>query len=73
MSVQEYLEKHELQKKLEDVLNLCVKDKPEEPLEFMVRRRPAGCTCGVPQLAPRQPLMRAAAAHWRRSPRRPSI
>jgi hypothetical protein len=47
MSVQEYLEKHALQKKLEDVLNLCVKEKPEEPLEFMVTTANGINTCGV--------------------------
>lgn len=36
MSVSEYIEKHNLEKKVEEVLNLCVKEKPEEPLSFMV-------------------------------------
>lgn len=35
--VQEYLDKHGLQKKVEDVLNMAVKSRPEEPLSFMVR------------------------------------
>ena len=37
--VQEYIDKHNLQKKVEDVLNSCVKARPEEPLSFMVCRR----------------------------------
>ncbi|KAG2453745.1 hypothetical protein HYH02_001956 [Chlamydomonas schloesseri] len=37
MSVQEYIEKHGLEKKVEEVLNLCVKEKPEEPLSFMAK------------------------------------
>lgn len=36
-NVQEYIDKHGLQKKVEDVLNVCVKSKPDEPLSFMVR------------------------------------
>jgi hypothetical protein len=35
----QYLDKHGLQKRTEDVLNLCVKSKPDEPLSFMVRLR----------------------------------
>jgi hypothetical protein len=34
-----YIEKHGLEKKVEEVLNLCVKEKPEEPLSFMVGPR----------------------------------
>lgn len=34
--VQQYVEKHGLQKKVEDVLNLCVSSKAEEPMSFMV-------------------------------------
>lgn len=34
---QEYIDQHSLQKVVEDVLNGCVKTKPEEPLTFMVR------------------------------------
>jgi hypothetical protein len=30
-----------LQKKVEDVLNSCVKEKPSDPLAFMVSRRSA--------------------------------
>lgn len=37
MSVQEYLEKHDLSKRVEEVINACVKAKPDEPLSFMVR------------------------------------
>ena len=36
MSVQEYIEKHELSKRVEEVINACVKTKPDEPLSFMV-------------------------------------
>jgi enolase len=36
-SVQEYLEKHQLQKKVEDALNAAVKAKPDEPMAFLVR------------------------------------
>ena len=36
MSVQEYLEKHDLSKRVEAVINACVKAKPDEPLSFMV-------------------------------------
>jgi len=35
MNVQEYIDRHSLQKKVEDVLNACVKSKPEEPLSYM--------------------------------------
>lgn len=35
MSVQEYIDKHELSKKVEEVINACVKTKPDEPLSFM--------------------------------------
>lgn len=36
LNVQEYIDKHQLQKKVEDVLNICVKSKPDEPLSYMV-------------------------------------
>eukprot|EP00877_Chromochloris_zofingiensis_P000801 jgi/Chrzof1/10721/Cz05g10010.t1_ENO[v5.2] len=36
-NVQEYIDKHGLQKKVEDVLNVCVKSKPDEPLSFMAQ------------------------------------
>lgn len=39
MTVQEYIEKHGLEKRVEEVLNACVKLKPEDPMEFMVRWR----------------------------------
>lgn len=35
MSVQEYIEKHEIGTKMEAVINACVKAKPEAPLAFM--------------------------------------
>jgi hypothetical protein len=35
--IQEYIDKHGLQKKVEDVLNTCVQAKPADPLAFMVR------------------------------------
>jgi hypothetical protein len=35
--LQEYIDQHSLQKVVEDVLNGCVKSKPDEPLTFMVR------------------------------------
>jgi len=34
-NVQEYIDKHNLQKRVEDVLNACVKAKPEEPMSYM--------------------------------------
>lgn len=34
--IQEYIDKHALQKKVEDVLNACVSAKPADPLAFMV-------------------------------------
>lgn len=37
MSVQEYIEKHDLTKKIEEALNAAVKAKAEEPLAFVVR------------------------------------
>jgi enolase len=37
MSVQEYLEKHDLSKRVESVINACVKAKPDEPLSFMAK------------------------------------
>ena len=39
MSVQEYIDKHDLSKKVEEVINACVKAKPEEPISFMVHSR----------------------------------
>lgn len=36
MSVAEYIEAHGLQEKVEQILNLCVKNKPAEPMSFMV-------------------------------------
>ena len=39
MSVQEYIEKHELPKRVEEVINATVKAKPDEPLSYMVRCR----------------------------------
>mmetsp|Transcript_2940 Transcript_2940/g.7231 ORF Transcript_2940/g.7231 Transcript_2940/m.7231 type:complete len:480 (-) Transcript_2940:329-1768(-) len=36
-TVQEYIEKHGLQKKVEEALNACVKAKPDEPLSFMAK------------------------------------
>ena len=38
MSVQEYIDKHELSRKVEEVINLCVKAKPDEPLSYMVQK-----------------------------------
>ena len=37
MSVQDYIDKHELSKKVEELINTTVKAKPDEPLSFMVR------------------------------------
>ena len=37
MSVQEYIEKHELSKRIEEIINATVKAKPDEPLSYMVR------------------------------------
>ena len=42
MSVSEYIEKHGLEKRVEEVLNACVKAKPAEPMEFMVRTARSG-------------------------------
>lgn len=36
MSVQEYIDKHDLSKKVEELINATVKAKPDEPLSFMV-------------------------------------
>lgn len=36
-SVQEYLDSHQLSKKVEDAINSTVKAKPDEPLSFLVR------------------------------------
>lgn len=35
MSVQEYIDKHDLSKKIEDVINQTVKQKPDEPVSYM--------------------------------------
>jgi hypothetical protein len=40
--IQEYIDKHGLQKRVEDVLNSCVQAKPADPLAFMVRGPAAG-------------------------------
>lgn len=37
MSVQEYIEKHDLTRKVEEALNAAVKAKADEPLAFVVR------------------------------------
>ena len=37
MSVQEYLEKHDLSKRVEEALTAAVKAKAEAPLAFVVR------------------------------------
>ena len=39
MSVQEYIDKHDLSKKVEELINSTVKAKPDEPVSYMVRRR----------------------------------
>lgn len=48
MSIQEYIEKHDLSKKVEEALNAAVKAKADEPLafmaEFMTKRTPAAIT-----------------------------
>lgn len=36
MTVQEYIDKHELSKKVEELINSTVKSKPDEPLSYMV-------------------------------------
>lgn len=38
LSVQEYIDKHDLSKKVEEAINQTVKVKPDEPLSYMVRR-----------------------------------
>ena len=35
MSLQEYIDQHELQKKVEHLINKCVNDKPEDPIAYM--------------------------------------
>lgn len=40
--IQEYIDKHALQKKVEDVLNACVSAKPADPLAFMVSPKQKG-------------------------------
>jgi hypothetical protein len=37
LSVQEYIDKHDLSKKVEEAINQTVKVKPDEPLSYMVR------------------------------------
>ena len=37
MSLQEYIDNHDLSKKVEELVNTTVKAKPDEPLSFMVR------------------------------------
>lgn len=57
--VQAYVEKHGLQKKVEDVLNLCVSSKAEEPMAFMVSGQPASggvMRSATPVCAPLDPL-----------------
>ena len=44
MSVQEYIDKHELTKVVEDAVNAAVKVKPDEPLSFLVRGIWHACT-----------------------------
>lgn len=39
MSVQEYIDKHDLTKKVEDAINATVKAKADEPMSFLVRIR----------------------------------
>ena len=58
--IQEYIDKHGLQKKVEEALNICVKEKPLEPLAFLVRAGlPAAWGCQRPPRAPRHaPLSR---------------
>ena len=34
--MQDYLDRHELSKKVEDAINATVKSKPDEPLAFLV-------------------------------------
>ena len=36
MSLQEYIDNHDLSKKVEELVNTTVKAKPDEPLSFMV-------------------------------------
>lgn len=40
--VSAFLSQHDLQAKIEDALNRCVKNKPDEPLSFLVRLRLVG-------------------------------
>jgi hypothetical protein len=42
-SVQEYIDKHDLSKKVEEAINSTVKSKPEEPLAFLVRGQTLRC------------------------------
>lgn len=76
-TVQSYIEKHNLQKRVEDVLNSTVKSKPEEPMSYMVRgdRGLLAAACWWSQDAPSWPRDRA---FWgdrpllRCSPRQPA-
>lgn len=40
VSVQEYIDKHDLSKKVEEAINQTVKVKPDEPLSYMVSAPP---------------------------------
>jgi hypothetical protein len=49
MSVQEYIDKHELTKVVEDAVNAAVKVKPDEPLSFLVRAIEPAIRSTIPQ------------------------
>ena len=59
MSVQEYIDKHDLSKKVEELINSTVKAKPDEPLSYMVRNRDS--SGGVKQSASRPSVCIVAA------------
>jgi enolase len=53
MSVQEYLEKHDLSKRVESVINACVKAKPDEPLSFMAKALSAATPSAITKIVGR--------------------
>ena len=61
MSVQEYIEKHDLTKRIEEALNAAVKAKADEPLAFVVRatRRDARRADGIGRAGARGARRRA--------------
>lgn len=50
MSVQEYIEKHELPKRVEEVINATVKAKPDEPLSYMAKALSAATPSAITKI-----------------------